>query len=312
VPPTDALVRFLAGIGKPSELELYLDLFRAQQPERFAILAVDARVDQDALALDLRYLGQLGLHPHVAARGDDLLALARSRGTRKVIFLGPWRGLEPVGRPVPSLVDLTTELDELRPALPDEHRALLDEAHRLITGVEHSMTVSVTSPLDLLRELFTVRGAGTMIRRGAVVTRHADYASVDRERLEAVMESAFGATPPAALFERTASGIYVADDYAGAAVVSPSVLGAYLSKFAVGRRAQGAGIGRDLWRAIAADHPALFWRARDANAITAWYQQQCDGMARAGEWRVFWRGLAAEQIPRAIELACAAPVDFPV
>ena len=308
--PSDVVLRFLASVGRPGEVALYVDLFRSQRPESFAILAVAGEIDQEALTLDLHYLERLDLHPYVAAPGDDLIALARQRRTRKLIFLGPWRGLEPSGRPAPSLVDLTTEYDPLLPLLRPEQQALLTRARDVIEGVDHKISVAVTSPLDLLRELFTVRGAGTMIRRGAVVQRYVDYDALDLDRLSALMASAFGSEPPRAFFDRDITRVYVAGDYDGAAIVAPSAIGPYLTKFAVDRRAQGDGIGRDLWRAMQADCPSLFWRSRPDNPIAAWYLQQCQGMALVEGWQVFWRGLAAEQLPRAIEIALAAPRDF--
>ena len=98
------------------------------------------------------------------------------------------------------------------------------------------------------------------------------------------MMSAFGRAPGPAFFQRPVSAIYIAGDYDGAAIVVPTPLGPYLSKFAVDRRAQGEGIGGHLWRAMEADHPSLFWRARDTNPISAWYAQRCDGLVRTAGW----------------------------
>jgi bifunctional N-acetylglutamate synthase/kinase len=309
--PSDVVLTFLASIGSRSEVEFYLNLFRSERPESFAIIKVCDGVDRNALDLDLGYLHKLGLQPLVAGAGDDLAALAAARRTRKIIFLVPGRGLEPAGRPVPSQVDLTTEYDELSPLLPESQRALLRTARDLIDSVAHTMSVAVTSPLDMLRELFTVRGAGTMIRRGARVTRHSSYDDIDLERLHQVIESAFGAPPPVDLFSRPMERVYVAGDYDGAAIVTASPIGPYLSKFAVDRRARGEGIGRDIWRAMRNDSERLFWRSRPDNPITQWYVQQCDGMARTNGWCVFWRGLAIDELPQAIGYAGAAPHDFP-
>ena len=314
--PSDAILRFLASVGRPGEAEFYLNLFRSETPDRFAIIAPDDEVRRDAteaLDVDLHFLQRLGLEPVLAGPDDDLAALAATHRVRKVVFLGARRGLAPSHRPVPSIVDLTTEYDELMVpnVLSDDQRALLSEARRIIDAVQYPLTVAVTSPLDLLRELFTVRGAGTMIRRGAVVTRHESLDAVDRPRLVALIESAFGAPPADAVFERTVAAVYIAGDYRGASVVEPSPVGSYLGKFAVDRRARGEGIGRDLWRAMAADHAALYWRSRPDNPIAPWYADQCDGMVRTAAWHVYWRGLAPAQIPQAIEQATAAPVDFP-
>jgi len=58
------------------------------------------------------------------------------------------------------------------------------------------------------------------------------------------------------------------------------------------------------------DIPAFFWRSRVGNPFNAWYMSACDGMQSQGEWRVFWKGLDAAQIPAAIKAAGAAPDDF--
>ena len=87
-------------------------------------------------------------------------------------------------------------------------------------------------------------------------------------------------------------------------------VGAYLTKFAVERTAQGEGLGTELWSLIARDYPAFFWRSRPANAITPWYAKQCDGLCRFPDWHVFWRGLGIEAIDPAIRWALAAPSDF--
>ena len=67
--PGDLVLRFLSSIGRPAEAQQYLDLFRSEHPERFAIVHVaDAVVRHaaDALAVELRYLVELGLEPVLA------------------------------------------------------------------------------------------------------------------------------------------------------------------------------------------------------------------------------------------------------
>jgi acetylglutamate kinase len=96
------------------------------------------------------------------------------------------------------------------------------------------------------------------------------------------------------------------------AMLIETPLGTYLSKFAVDREAQGEGMGRDLWEALYAGHPTVFWRARPANPINPWYTALCDGMTRLPEWTVFWKGLPPERVPAAVELSLAQPVDLPL
>jgi acetylglutamate kinase len=142
------------------------------------------------------------------------------------------------------------------------------------------------------------------------VQRHLGWDGVDRERLRTLLESSFGRAPSEALFARELTHAYVADDYRGAALVLATPLGGYLSKFAVTREAQGEGIGQDLWSALLSDYSALLWRARAGNAIRAWYERQCQGRFSAGEWTVYFRGLAPEHVPAAIAFALAQPIDL--
>jgi acetylglutamate kinase len=175
-------------------------------------------------------------------------------------------------------------------------------AERLVT--------SVTAPTNLLHELFTVKGAGTLIKHGSLIDFHRDYASIDRERLEALLTATFGRKLRPSFFEREPLGVYVEQGYLGAAVVSAGQSATYLTKFVVDRLAQGWGIGRDLWEAVTRDHERLFWRARPQNPITQWYQSQCDGMVRTGAWNVYWRGVEHQHIPSLIAEAMASAPDF--
>ena len=172
-------------------------------------------------------------------------------------------------------------------------------------------TVAVTSPLNLLRELFTVKGAGTLLRRGARVERHSGWEGVDTPRLRDLLASSFGRGPSDAFFERTPGRVYLEEGYRGCAILVDTPLGAYLTKFAVLAEAQGEGIARDLWDALAADTAAVFWRSRRTNPISEWYTKLCDGLARLPDWTVYWKGLAPAEIPAVIEWAVGQPVDIP-
>ena len=48
------------------------------------------------------------------------------------------------------------------------------------------------------------------------------------------------------------------------------------------------------------------------NPFNEWYMQACEGMQISGEWRVFWKGLEAPEVPGAIIAAASAPDDFDV
>ena len=245
------------------------------------------------------------------ARFARLAELIATLATRKLIFLHRPGGLRQNGELMP-MVNLTTDLAAL--ATPKElsrkERALVDESRMLVERAPHRLSVAITSPLNLFRELFTIKGAGTLLRRGAHIERRR-FAELDRERLRALLTRSFGRPPVDDFFGRDIAWGYVEEGYRGAALVHETPLGAYLSKFAVDAEAQGEGIGRDLWQALAADYARIFWRARPANAIGAWYVKLCDGLMRFPEWHVYWKGLPASDVPSAVDWALAQPVDLP-
>jgi acetylglutamate kinase len=180
----------------------------------------------------------------------------------------------------------------------------------LVDRATHRMFVAVTSPLLLLRELFTIRGAGTLIKRGSTLVAKDGLAEVDLPRLAALLQSSFHRQLVPTFFQRDFSRVYLEEQYRGAVMIQKTPLGAYLGKFAVDREAQGEGLGRDLWQLLTRDFPTIFWRARPDNPIVPFYIQECDGMARMGAWHIFWKGLAPERIGEVVAFALAQPVDF--
>jgi hypothetical protein len=247
-----------------------------------------------------------------AQRFEALGRLVTAVRARKLIFLSR-RGALAQGAEKLSIVNLTTDYDELAasPELTGKQRMLLEQARRLVlVQVPHKLHVAVTSPLDLLRELFTVKGAGTLFRRGAVIELRQSFDHVEVPRLKALLEDSFGRTPRPEFFDSSPSHIYLEEAYRGAALVQARSDGSYLSKFAVSREAQGEGLGRDLWARLTADHPLVWWRSRHDNPIAAWYVKEADGFVRTPAWLVFWRGAAVERIPHIVEHTLSVPDDM--
>jgi len=212
-----------------------------------------------------------------------------------------------------SVVNLRTDLEPLlNGAYLDPQEQLLLQQVSTIHRQAPALITSLTSPLNLLRELFTVRGAGTLVKTGTPLECVQSYRELDRTRLVELFETTFARSLDAAFLERAPLAVYLEPNYRGAAVVHSGLDhgSAYLTKFAVVRSAQGEGLGRDLWQAIARDYPILYWRARIGNPISAWYRSQCDGMHRQGDWCVYWRGVPLERIPAYLRDALQRPNDF--
>ena len=241
-----------------------------------------------------------------------LSAILSALRTRKLIFLHRPGGLRQQGALVP-IVNLTKDYEALASSreLSRKERAILQVSRQLVLDlVAHPLGVSITSPLNLLRELFTTKGAGTLLRRGAIIHRREDFAALDRDRLRILLTSAFGRAPRESFFDSPIAVTYLEENYRGAAMLVETPLGMYLSKFAVGREAQGEGIGRDLWDRLTQDYATFFWRARPTNAIDEWYTKRCDGMMRFANWHVFWRGLDPARVPEAIAFSLSQPIDM--
>src|SRR3954467_10775213 len=122
-----------------------------------------------------------------------LAGLATELSARRVIFLSRGAGLGPRNSPPLSVVNLGIDYDALvgGGTLSRRQATLLRQAKQLLEQVPHRMGVAVVNPLHLLRELFTVSGAGTLIRRGSRIESHAGWEGVDQARLRALIQSAF-------------------------------------------------------------------------------------------------------------------------
>ncbi len=377
------VLTFLESVGRRSEAELYLKLFREVPKESFAIIAAEAAVIRYAggsLVEQLRFLRELGLFAPIvvglfepvsaekaatrlarrsaemgavvegqldgqlvsrvrtelaeenlpivslAAAGEETLAdrferigqLAGELGTRKIVVLRRRGGLARPGRSAHaergiSVVNLRTDLPSLREprALPPDDAELLDRLETLLLRPDCARAVaSVTSPFNLLRELFTVKGAGTLIKRGTAILRHDTISTFDALRVVSLLESSFGRKLLRDPFAVTPLAVYLEENYRAAAILVEAPIAPYLAKFAVDRIAQGEGMGRDLWETIARDHRAVYWRARVENPIASWYASLCDGMIKVGNWTVYFRGVDTKDVPRIVDDAVARPEDF--
>ena len=259
----------------------------------------------------------------VEQRLAQLGELVQQLGTRKVALLRRRGGFRPlVGKRTDpqlsveggriSIINLTTARDRIPPGvLSKRDGELLTASDRLIQLAEpNPLLISITSPLNLLKELFTVKGAGTLVKRGSAVERHLSYATVDVPRLRQLLETSFGKELAPGFFELPPLSVYVDPSYRGAAIVHDAYPAPYLSKFAVQPEAQGEGIGRDIWEVLVRHHAELFWRSRADNPIASWYLSVCDGMVRRAAWQVYFRGIPVELIPEAVAQAEKRGADF--
>ncbi len=228
----------------------------------------------------------------------------------KVIFLQPSGGLSR-GDERLSFVNIDTLEETLNPdELTLGQSRFISLVKDLAKEKGNQAVYVMASPLNLLAELFTTKGSGTMLRRAAPIMTTPTLARTDKARLKASIEEAFNKPiKPIFLRSKIHKG-FIEESYRGGAIFTQLAGLPYLSKFWVSKAAQGEGIARDIWDMMCADIPVFFWRSRMENPFNEWYMGSCDGMQINGQWRVFWKGLDAPEVPGAIIAAASAPDDF--
>jgi acetylglutamate kinase len=266
----------------------------ASLQERFEIVGRLARELGSRKLVLLRHLGAIGA------------------GLDRHLELAPGHAMQMNADGI-SVINLRTDFELLssRDLLPADDLQLLSGVRSLLeSDWVTTLQANVTAPLALLRELFTVRGAGTLIKRGTSITRSERYDDVDCSRLKSLLESSFSRPLVPDFFEHPLLSVYHEPSYRAVAIIEPSPVAPVLSKFAVDPVAQGEGMGRDIWQAFVREYPRFIWRAKTNNPICSWYAWQCDGLVRAGKWTVYWRGIDPGTVPAVVAEMLQRPEDF--
>lgn len=223
----------------------------------------------------------------------------------KVIFLSPTGGLLDRQDRIISAVSLTNDYEALmqQPWLHSGMRLKLQQINEMLQRLPDDTSVSITSAAHLTRELFTYRGAGTLVRKGEAIKVYKNPDVETLDQVKKLVEHSFkrklrddwfaGLNEPLILLSETGRA---------AAVITNGEDGLpYLDKFIVTSEAQGEGLGAAIWQVVRARYPALYWRSRYTNPVTPWYFQQADSSNRSGQWVVFTIGVGqAEQRERCV------------
>lgn len=239
--------------------------------------------------------------------------LAGTLKTKKIIFLKRAGGIvNQKTQSLVSLINLRFEKDTLLGdgTLTQEDERLLQLSDELIHHCTHKLFVSFVSPINLLRELFTVKGAGSLVQLGSQINYSRSWSDINKDGLKILLQTSFEKQIKPEFISSAIDHFYIEEHYQGAALLADVEGMSYLSKFAVGTEARGLGIGRDLWSAVIKSHPRIFWRSDPDNFITNWYVKQCDGMHKTPRWSVFWKGVEPARITAAIDYVQGQGEDF--
>ena len=212
----------------------------------------------------------------------------------KIVFLTGTGGLLDGNGQVIDSINLSSEYDNLMQQswIEGGMRLKIEQIKDLLDRLPLSSSVSITSPAELPKELFTHKGSGTLVRRGEKINRYTSWEQVDKTRLSALVESSFGRPLVDDYFDKTpVQCVYVTENYRAAVILTEANGMPYLDKFAVPDEAQGEGLGRAVWQVMREETPQLFWRSRQNNPVNAFYHAESDGSFKIPVWTTFWYGM---------------------
>lgn len=241
----------------------------------------------------------------------DVLKTLKSQ---KLIFVRTAGGLRKNQRVLP-VINLSKGYDELiaDKDVPASDKSILEAVEALITRhAAHKVVAAVTSPFDLLKELFTTKGAGTLLRKGAQIIDTTEWSPALVERVRTILQMSFEAAVDEHFFQRPIERIFLEEEGQGLAIVqqTPHEGCVYLTKFAVSPQAQGEGLGKDLWDALIERYPRVFWRARRNHPIHSWYLGQAHGWVAQDDWNVYWRNLPVSELENVVNWVLSQPIDI--
>ena len=213
----------------------------------------------------------------------------------KIIFLTDTGGLLDEGGKVIGAINLRNDYERLRnqPWVHSGMLVKLEQIQQMLEKLSENASVSITSVENLVTELFTHRGAGTLIRVGETIIESEEVQPSDHAGLRNLLEQSFGRSLREDYFEDLdVQFLLRSESYGAAAIVLKGVDGLpYLDKFSVTPEAQGAGLGAAVWSALIKRCPQLYWRSRTDNPLTRWYFHQADASFASEKWVAFARGI---------------------
>lgn len=287
----------------------------AKELEQASVMTSKLNTATYALIPEIKHKAKSGLIPILEMterRGEmNLVRLVNETNPNKVIFLQPSGGLSRQGERIRNLsMDDVASLIETGQNLTPGQERFLSFVQDLDQSEPGQRAYIIASPLNLLPELFTTKGSGTLIKRKAEIISSKNYKKLDTHRLTQSINAAFGKTLRPDFLDTPVSDVFVEANYKGGAIFTHQDGLSYLSKFWVSKEAQGEGLARDLWESFTQNISVFYWRSRLKNPFNDWYMKNCDGMQKKDDWRVFWNGIDPEDVAKAVTNAWQAPEDF--
>jgi acetylglutamate kinase len=243
---------------------------------------------------------------------DNLKFIINQIHSKKVIYLTPERHFLTENEVQTSLYNYSIIETEESPFLQFSafEKILILKIKELLSDYKQYLkSASVTTPISLFKELFTIKGNGTFFKLGSEIKK-VEFWDVDPLKLKYLLETSFHRPIKSEFLLSKMDFILLESNYRGAAILKNTEYGTLLSKFAVDEIARGEGIGREIWDRMKKEVDVLFWRANKLNPINKWYLKECEVMLKTERWNIYWMGLNPNKIPSMINYVANLPEDF--
>ena len=235
--------------------------------------------------------------------------IIKSLSSKKFIYLSPDRMFKDENGESVSLINFSILNNNKHSFNHNEYIFLENFKILLETYSESLKSISVTTPLSLFKELFTVKGSGTYFKLGSKINI-VRFTDIDKNKLKNLLEISFRKKIKEDFLSSKLDNIILESNYRGAAILRNTEHGVLLSKFAVDEIARGEGIGREIWDRMKKEYSKIIWRANKFNPINKWYQKECDGMIKEKNWNVYWIGVTPNNIEKITDYLNNLPPDF--
>lgn len=160
--------------------------------------------------------------------------------------------------------------------------------------------IVITSALNLLKEIFTVRGSGTFIK-SYKINSTTEFEDIQKQKVIELLEDAFSKKVASDYFNDGFEEIFYEENFEGVAIIKKVNNVPYLDKLAVVKHRQETGLGSFLWYEITQKHNKLAWRVNPKNPLNAFYAKKSTGFIKSDEWNVYWRNLNRDEIFKTVD-----------
>ncbi|EHK50093.1 hypothetical protein TRIATDRAFT_51659 [Trichoderma atroviride IMI 206040] len=216
--------------------------------------------------------------------------LARALEPLKVVYLSEKGGLFNGSGSKISQINLDEEYDDLmsQPWCRYGTRLKIKESKELLDTLPQSSSVTIIHPSDLLKELFTNSGAGTLIRRGDKIQKVSSLDEFqDLNRIREILTGDYKDPNTKATVDRFMELLaanpftaYYDDSMSCLAIVLPPSANrpiATLATLNITKSGWLSNVVENVFSAIRKDHPSLYWIVSEADENLTWFFDKSDG-----------------------------------